>query len=185
MNSIAISRRPPLSVLPISSGSSYVRSISTAQTMNTISQSVKAKRKRKSTNKWYDLRNGTIKYKGEWKYGKPHGKGTVEFMAVEGASHSIYIGDFVNGKMNGYGIQVFDQEGEPNIPHYEGEFKDNKHHGKGEYHFGNGDYYKGEFYDGKYHGKGKKYYYDKNKTYIGVYFQDKWLRGEEFQGEIE
>jgi hypothetical protein len=168
MKDIAISRRPPLSILPISS----------------ISQSVKPKRKRRSTTKWYDLRNGTIKYKGEWKYGKPHGKGTMEFMAVESSSHSIYVGDFVNGMMNGYGIQVYDQDNEPYIPHYDGEFKNGLHHGKGEYHFGTGSYYKGEFFDGKFHGKGKKYFHDTDKTYIGVYFQDKWLRGEEFEGEI-
>ena len=136
----------------------------------------------KSNNKWYELDNGAVKYMGHWLNGKPHGKGSMEFMPVLGRSHSIYVGDFVDGLPNGYGIQMYDQDSEENVPHYQGEFKDGKHHGKGEYHFGTGSYYKGEFFKGKYHGNGKKYFHDTNKTYIGVYFQDKWLRGKVFNG---
>jgi hypothetical protein len=139
----------------------------------------------RKTDVWYELLNGALKYKGEWKNGLPNGKGIMEFIGDNNNSHSkIDCNNFVNGIAQGYGIQIFDKDDdEIVIPHYEGEFKYNHHHGKGAYYFGDGSYHKGEFIEGKYHGKGIHYYTDTNETYIGTFFEDKRLRGVFIKGQ--
>ncbi len=139
----------------------------------------------KDINKWYILENGTAKYKGQWKNGKPNGKGIyVAFKDVTTKKiKSTIEGNFVDGDINGYALHIFEKEDEPMIPHYKGMFKNNLHHGTGEYHWGTGSYYKGEFRDGKFHGKAIHYTKNRDETFIGEYFEDERLEGICVKGE--
>jgi hypothetical protein len=129
-----------------------------------------------------------MRYKGEWKYGMPNGRGTKEYFAGtytnargqlcdetgKPTCHSIIECTFVNGDANGYGIQYFDQteSDEITVPYYRGYFKDGQQHGMGEYHFGTGSYYKGAFKFSKFHGRGIYYNHITNITSIGEYIDD-------------
>ena len=67
-------------------------------------------------------------YIGSFKNGKPHGQG--QYQGNEG---SVYVGEFLNGELNGSGTLEF------NGDKYIGEFKDGKRHGKGAFTFGKGN----------------------------------------------
>ena len=63
------------------------------------------------------------KYVGEWKDDKRHGQGTlINKLYIE----STYVGEWINDKKNGYGIITF-----VDGPIYDGEWKDDKENGKG------------------------------------------------------
>ena len=48
------------------------------------------------------------KYQGEWKDGKPHGKGTYTFKSGDSLRNgSTYQGDWENGFRNGYGTYTW------------------------------------------------------------------------------
>jgi hypothetical protein len=61
-----------------------------------------------------------------------------------------YEGDWVNDKMEGYGIYHYS-----NGDIYDGEWKDNQHNGFGKYFFTDGSHYEGEWKDHRMHGTGK------------------------------
>ena len=62
------------------------------------------------------------KYEGQWKNGKYHGKGKLNY----GGKQGEYIGEFKNGKCDGYG--EFKQRG---VQKYSGNWKNGKYHGQG------------------------------------------------------
>ena len=95
---------------------------------------------------WYKFADGKGRYKGEWKNGLPNGNGIKHSYKDD----SYIYGNFVDGYTEGYGKQTFGQTWEKTQPYYEGEFKRNNYDGKGEYHYGDGDYYKGDWKDSKY-----------------------------------
>jgi hypothetical protein len=133
----------------------------------------------KDVNTWYKFEDGKGRYKGEWKNGLPNGKGTKHSYKDD----SYIYGYFVDGFSEGYGKQTFEKTWEKTQPYYEGEFKRNNYHGKGEYHYGDGDYYKGDWKDSKYHGQGAAYSKRLDKTWIGEYENDvkgegNWVKGE-------
>jgi hypothetical protein len=133
----------------------------------------------KDVNTWYKFEDGKGRYKGEWKNGLPNGKGTKHSYKDD----SYIYGNFVDGFSEGYGKQTFEQTWEKTQPYYEGEFKRNNYHGKGEYHYGDGDYYKGDWKDSKYHGHGAAYSKRLDKTWVGEYENDvkgegNWVKGE-------
>ncbi len=133
----------------------------------------------KDVNTWYKFEDGKGRYKGEWKNGLPNGKGTKHSYKDD----SYIYGNFVDGFSEGYGKQTFGQTWEKTQPYYEGEFKRNNYHGKGEYHYGDGDYYKGEWKDSKYNGQGAAYSLRLNRTWVGEYNNDvkgegNWVKGE-------
>jgi hypothetical protein len=134
----------------------------------------------KDVNTWYKFEDGKGRYKGEWKNGLPNGKGTKHSYKDD----SYIYGNFVDGYMEGYGKQTFEQTWETTQPYYEGEFKKNNYDGKGEYHYGDGDYYKGDWKDSKYHGQGAAYSKLINRTWVGEYDNDKKVNGEWVKGEI-
>ena len=146
------------------------------------------KHKEKDVNKWYIIPNrNPCRYKGEWANGLANGKGIKENYGSNDVNHSVVECNFVNGYANGYGKQTFDitRDEEEFAPYYEGEFKNGYQHGKGTYHYGNGCYRKGNLVEGKFEGKG--FYYDsfKEKTWVGIYVDDKrdldsgvWYDGE-------
>ena len=134
----------------------------------------------KDVNTWYKFEDGKGRYKGEWKNGLPNGKGIKHSYKDD----SYIYGNFVDGYMEGFGKQTFEQTWETTQPYYEGEFKRNNYDGKGEYHYGDGDYYKGMWKDSKYHGQGAAYSKLINRTWVGEYDNDKKVNGEWVKGEI-
>jgi hypothetical protein len=131
-------------------------------------------------NTWHTIEDGKCRYKGEWKNGLPNGKGIKHFFKTD----SYIDGNFVDGFAEGHGKQTFEQTWEKTVPYYEGEFKRNNYQGKGEYHYGDGDYYKGMWKDGKYHGQGAAYSKRLNKTWVGEYENDEKVEGNWVKGEI-
>jgi hypothetical protein len=134
----------------------------------------------KDINTWYKFEDGKGRYKGEWKNGMPNGKGIKHCYKTD----SYIYGNFVDGFSEGYGKQTFEQTWEKTQPYYEGEFKRNNYHGKGEYHYGDGDYYKGMWKHNKYHGQGAAYSKRLNKTWVGEYCNDEKVEGNWVKGEI-
>jgi hypothetical protein len=139
----------------------------------------KAENLEKDVNTWYKFEDGKGRYKGEWKNGLPNGKGIKHAYKDD----SYIYGNFVDGFSEGYGKQTFEQTWEKTQPYYEGEFKRNNYHGKGEYHYGDGDYYKGDWKDSKYNGQGAAYSKRLDKTWVGEYENDvkgegNWVKGE-------
>ena len=139
----------------------------------------KEKVEEKDANTWHTIEDGKCRYKGEWKNGLPNGKGIKHFFKTD----SYIDGNFVDGFAEGHGKQTFEQTWERTQPYYEGEFKRNNYQGKGEYHYGDGDYYKGMWKDGKYHGQGAAYSLRLDKTWVGEYCNDvkgegNWVKGE-------
>jgi hypothetical protein len=131
-------------------------------------------------NTWYDVEDGKAKYKGEWKNGLPNGKG----IKIIHEKESIIDGNFVDGFAEGYGRQVFAKSCEKMVPYYEGEFKRNHYHGKGEYHYGTGRYYKGMWKNSKQHGQGAEYVHHIDRTWVGEYYNDKKVKGDWYHGEL-
>jgi hypothetical protein len=131
-------------------------------------------------NTWHTIEDGKCRYKGEWKNGLPNGKGIKHFFKTD----SYIDGNFVDGFAEGHGKQTFKQTWEKTVPYYEGEFKRNNYQGKGEYHYGDGDYYKGMWKDGKYHGQGAAYSLRLDRTWIGEYNNDVKGEGNYVKGEI-
>jgi hypothetical protein len=132
----------------------------------------------KDINTWYSIDNGSAQYKGQWKNGKPNGKGVMEIFKGKCAScHTIIECNFVDGNAEGYGKQFYDQdEGETTQPYYEGEFHSGLHHGQGTYNFGTGKYYKGNFKQGKFHGVGYECFDGIDEFWIGEYENDKLIK---------
>ena len=113
--------------------------------------------------------DGSI-YEGEYKHGKPNGKGSM----TSYDNKNIYDGDWVNGKREGIGKLIICDEYNYTGPFendnfsgsggvlcdnkgniYEGDFEKNKFEGYGHYKMSNGDVYIGEFKEGLFHGKGQ------------------------------
>ena len=129
-------------------------------------------------NKWYEYSPG-IMYKGEWLNGVPHGKGMAEFLEdkEKKISHSVVIGDFVNGHIQGRAIQIYDRdENETETTFYEGDFKKSKQDGNGTYHYGYGSSYIGEFRNGYYEGKGQFISIIKNNITFGIYKKNECIQ---------
>ena len=140
---------------------------------------IKVEEKR-DINTWYTIEDGKCRYKGEWKNGLPNGKGIKHFYKND----SYVEGNFVDSFAEGYGKQLLEQTWEKSVPYYEGEFKRNGWNGKGEYHYGDGDYYKGMWKDSKYHGQGAAYSQRLNRTWVGEYKNDEKIEGNWVKGEI-
>ena len=134
----------------------------------------------KDATMWYTIDDGKGRYKGEWMNGMPNGEGIRHIYKDD----SYIYGNFVDGLAEGFCKQTFEQTWERMEPYYEGEFKRNEYHGKGEYHYGDGDYYKGDWKDSKYHGQGAEYSNRLNKTWVGEYCNDEKVDGNWVKGEI-
>jgi hypothetical protein len=137
---------------------------------------------KKDINTWYPINDEQSRYKGEWKGGVPHGKGTKEVFEADsfGQPHcwSIIEGSFVNGFAEGYCKQTYKKEAEEDGQEsYEGEFHNGKHHGQGTYYFDDGSYHKGSFTEGYEHGEGYYYYSKKNKTWVGEFDKNRKKQG--------
>lgn len=135
--------------------------------------------------------NGAV-YKGDYKSGMRHGKGTILY--PEGV---FYTGDWLAGKRTGQGLLRWTAK-----EWYEGDFVDGKSEGQGVFHFSNGnvytgswknddqngigtlvwsngDHYIGEWADGKRNGQGRIVYKNQHEWYEGG-FKDSQLHGESY-----
>ena len=98
----------------------------------------------------FHFSNGIGWYKGEYRHGKQHGRGSRLFM-----DGGRYEGDFKHGSMDGEGMMEWlggDQ--------YVGEWSEGFPHGRGVYIFSHGDRYEGDFFAGVFHGRGRLTYAD-------------------------
>ena len=74
-----------------------------------------------------------------------------------------YIGQFVNGKREGYGIMYFSKGGK-----YEGHWKNGLAEGKGIEYYQNGDRFEGDYHEDEEHGQGV-YYFKNGDRIMGDY----------------
>jgi hypothetical protein len=96
---------------------------------------------------------------------KYSGEKTIKEIGIGNYNNeNIYIGEFINNKLNGEGVVTF-LSGDK----YVGGLQNNKLDGHGIYYYSNSkNYYLGEFSVGKPHGKGKKFFFNGSK------FEGKW-----------
>ena len=143
----------------------------------------------KDPNKWYYIldEDGASRYKGEWVGGLSNGQGVKEIFGDGKIDHSIIEGTFVDGMIHGKGKQTYDitREDEKFKPYYEGDFKEGKQHGYGEYYYGNGSYRKGNLVEDKFQGFGIHYCSNTNRTWIGRFVDDKKYEGLWTHGELQ
>ncbi len=148
------------------------------------------------------------KYEGYVKDQRPHGYGKIIYDNSSGKCES-YIGDFVEGKMEGFGTYNAEYE------FYKGQWKDHKYHGEGHlmYHSGEyigtfangyrsgkgtlithtGDKYTGDFKEGWYNGTGKLWLFNGNiceGKFVNGFFIDgkcsyKFKNGDTYLGGIK
>lgn len=115
-------------------------------------------RQGKGIEKWAD---GRI-FKGEFE------QDSMTYGELTFPNGNSYIGQFVDSKLNGFGVLKTVGESE-----YSGQFFDGLKQGKGKIKYENGNYYDGEFFKGKKHGQGLFYWASESKTYEGDWFNNK------------
>ena len=81
-----------------------------------------------------------------------------------------YIGQFVNGKREGYGIMYFSKGGK-----YEGHWKNGLAEGKGIEYYQNGDRFEGDYHEDEEHGQGI-YYFKNGDRIMGDYINGNKVR---------
>ncbi|ORX53912.1 hypothetical protein BCR36DRAFT_284289 [Piromyces finnis] len=77
-----------------------------------------------------------------------------------------YVGEWKNGKFNGYGILKYDPKGKS---YYEGEWLNNNKHGKGKMVYASGNVYTGDWKNNLKDGFGKMEFKNKNEEYVGFW----------------
>ena len=119
------------------------------------------------------LLSENVEYTGEFKDGKPHGKGIKKSFFFEKVT-STSEGYFEFGLLQGEGTRTYynvdvQNEDYGNIEStYVGEFKNGYFHGWGTYTYKNGDKYTGEFRNMSRHGNGTLNFIDGTK-YVGLF----------------
>ncbi len=112
---------------------------------------------------------GEIKYEGEWKDGKKHGKGTET--SLDGKR---YEGMWRNNEEHGFGTQTYsDSDGREE---YKGYWKDGEYHGQGTFTDSVEGKYEGYWENGKKHGQGNQSFPDGTKK-VGEFREDKLWNG--------
>eukprot|EP00898_Chlorokybus_atmophyticus_P009134 jgi/Chlat1/9221/Chrsp98S08478 len=123
--------------------------------------------------------NGDV-YVGEWKEGKPHGKGKYDW-----ADRSWYDGDWIEGQQYGRGSYAWASGAK-----YEGDWVDGYMQGMGTYIAVDGASYIGSWLKDQKHGLGIKRY-SSGDVYEGLWRDDmhegpgrfRWANGNEYSGE--
>jgi len=100
-------------------------------------------------------------YNGDWWKGMRHGKGEHDYSDGRYASGHFMFDRFRKGEMN-----------YPEGDIYEGEFKDDKKHGKGTYTWNDGSKYTGDWKNGKRDGNGT-FTSSNGRVYSGDWLEDK------------
>ena len=96
-------------------------------------------------------------YVGEYMAGKMHGKGIMTY-----DNGKVYEGDFLFGYAHGKGEEFY-----PNGDKYVGDFVATMKDGKGVYHYANGNKYEGDFHKDLPHGKGNFFNKADKSKYVG------------------
>lgn len=110
---------------------------------------------------------GNARYVGEYKDGKPHGKGTIYFASDDSNKRKNYEGFWENGKRNGQGTMIW-KDGKK----YVGEWFDNLRQGHGTQYYTDGDKYVGNWINDKRNGQGT-YYVADGRKYVGGHKDNK------------
>lgn len=110
------------------------------------------------------LKNGS-KYSGDFRAGKPHGKGIMYYL-----NGNKYLGTWKSGNRHGKGKLIIKGQGS-----YVGSFISDLVEGYGEFFYQNGDVYKGYFKNGKYHGTGS-YTYTDGKAISGSWHENELIK---------
>ena len=106
-------------------------------------------------------------YKGEFLNGKMHGYGVMNILHPNFKGDK-YVGEFNENKKNGQGTYIFAQGNK-----YVGSYKDDEYHGLGTFTYVNGNKYIGEFKEGEMHGQGTFTFANGDK-YVGEYKDSKY-----------
>jgi len=93
------------------------------------------------------------------------GPGILTWYNPDRTIHSVYQGNFVDGKKHGRGKNTFNSH--PVFQEYEGDFENGEMHGTGKMMMKNGDSYDGNFHDNYMHGKGTMTFREDNSRYEG------------------
>jgi hypothetical protein len=88
------------------------------------------------------------KYEGEIENGQPNGNGI--WTQCDGAT---YVGQFVNGLREGTGTFTWSDRGDELESVYQGEYNNNRRHGKGKRTYGNGTIVEGYWIDNDFIGE--------------------------------
>ncbi|XP_068790165.1 ALS2 C-terminal-like protein isoform X8 [Struthio camelus] len=109
-------------------------------------------------------------YEGEWRWGKPHGKGTLKWR--DGRNH---VGDFKEGLEHGFGICLVPRRSEDRYDCYKCHWYEGKMRGYGICEYGNEMVYKGYFKDNMRQGFGilENFSADHPFKYTGQWENDK------------
>ena len=102
-------------------------------------------------------------YEGDLVDDKKQGKGKI----IYNLNQNVYVGEFNNDDINGYGLYTF-----KNMHIYEGNFLNGQFHGKGTYKWPDGCYFKGEYINGLREGNGE-YKFINGKIYKGPFTNGK------------
>ena len=97
------------------------------------------------------------KYEGEFMSDKKHGQGKLELKTGD-----IYIGEFKNNAISGYGKYIWKKSEHE----YIGNFLNGKFHGEGLYKWEDGQYFRGIYNNGIKEGKGEIGYNNGKKCYV-------------------
>lgn len=129
-------------------------------------------------------------YEGGWEQYRPNGKGKISYSngdyyegqwemgkLVEGEgkqrdANGLYNGQFKNGKRDGRGEYILNNGKE----HYIGEYKDGFVHGRGEIHYSSGTMYMGSFAKSLKHGEGTFYNKKTEEIFCGSW-ENNFLEG--------
>lgn len=116
-------------------------------------------------NSFFNFTPDTIRYRkgsvyiGGIKDGQLNGRGIL----LDPYGDTLYVGEFINGRKEGFGRYYFKNG---NI--YNGQWHENHMHGKGSMKFKSGDFYEGAWYHDQRHGKGV-YKYADGSVYEGEF----------------
>lgn len=116
-----------------------------------------------------ELMIGKDRYVGEYRNGKPHGRGIMYYSTDDSYNRKYYDGDWVNGIREGNGTLVW-----TNGAKYVGAWKDDCCNGYGVNYYTNGEIYEGNWLNDKRHGKGK-ITFAKDNSYNRKYYNGDWL----------
>ena len=125
-------------------------------------------------------------YEGECKNGQAHGQGKCNYINVkDNRPHfrDVYVGEWKDGKRDGYGKHSYEESGRDICCFYEGEWKNDKRHGEGTMSHGIcSPIYKGSFKDDKMHGKGK--FCQNPDKWGNSFYEGEWKNGKCISGSI-
>ena len=116
---------------------------------------------------YYDKSTDT-KYVGEWKNGKPDGKGKITFGENSEFPSKYYDGFWREGKKEGYGIMYFGRTGKFANCKYTGKWKDDEMDGFGKFEWSKGNYYEGPWKYNKQEGNGV-YVFESGEVFKGYW----------------